>query len=160
MAGLILCAFAVGWVMMPLSDGPLRVGLVSWHKSIGISVLLFVVLRTLWRFTHAPPVLLPMPPWQRRLAHGLHGMLYMLLFAMPISGWFSSNAAGYPAVYLGMVRLPTLVDKDKELSHTLHGLHHQIGWLLLVALGLHLLAVIKHHFVDRDATLSRITSSR
>jgi cytochrome b561 len=160
MAGFILCAFAVGWVMMPLSDGPLRVRLVNTHKWIGVSVLLFVVLRTLWRFAHAPPALLPMPRWQRRLAHGLHGMLYLLLFAMPISGWFSSNAAGYPVVYLGIVRLPTLVHKDKELSQTLHGLHHQIGWLLLVALGLHLLAVIKHHFVDRDTTLSRITSSR
>jgi cytochrome b561 len=155
-AGLIVCAFAVGWFMTPLSVGPLRLRLVNWHTWIGISVLLLVVLRTLWRVTHAAPALVPMPRWQRQVALGLHGLLYVLLFAMPISGWFSSNAAGHPVVYFGLIGLPTLVDKDKGLAHSLHGLHHQIGWFLLIAFGLHLLAVIKHHFINRDATLNRM----
>jgi len=155
-----LCGFALGWVMTPLTISPLRVKLVNWHKWIGISVLLLATLRTFWRCTHTTPAFLPMPRWQRRLANGLHGTLYILLFALPVSGWCYSNAAGYPVVYLGLVRLPTLVDKDKTLSQTLHGLHHLLGWLLLVAVGLHLLAVIKHHFVDRDSTLARMLSTR
>jgi cytochrome b561 len=159
-AGLIACAFAVGWLMMPLSVSPFRLRLVNWHKWIGISVLLLAVLRILWRLTHSAPELLPMPRWQRQLARGLHGTLYVLLFAMPISGWLSSNAAGYPIVYFGLIRLPTLVGKDKGLSQALHGLHHQIGWLLLLSFGLHLLAIVKHHFIDGDATLSRMLSAQ
>jgi cytochrome b561 len=159
-ATLILCAFAVGWFMTSLTISPLRLRLVNWHKWIGISILLLMVLRALWRLTHAAPAFLPMPRWQRRIAHGLHGTLYVLLFALPISGWVYSNAAGYPVVYFGLVRLPTLVEKDKVLSQTLHRLHHMIGWLLLIAVGLHLLAVVKHHFIDRDGTLSRMLSAR
>jgi|SRR5271163_885395 len=158
-AALILCAFAVGWFMTSLTISPLRLRLVNWHKWIGISVLLLVVLRLLWRLKHPPPAFLPMPRWQRQVAHGLHAALYILLFALPISGWFYSNAAGYPVVYFGLVRLPTLVDKNKVLSQTLHHLHHLIGWALLIAIGLHLLAVIKHHFIDRDATLNRMRSA-
>jgi cytochrome b561 len=145
--------------MTPLAVSPLRLRLVNWHKWIGISVLLFVALRTLWRFAHTPPALLPMPRWQRRLAHGLHATLYVLLFALPVSGWCYSNAAGYPVVYLGLVRLPMLIAKDKVLSQSLHRLHHLLGWLLLLAVGLHIAAVIKHHFVDRDGTLSRMLAT-
>jgi cytochrome b561 len=155
-AGLILCAFVVGWVMMQLPVSPLRVRLVNWHKWIGISVLMLAVLRVLWRLKHPAPALIGMPRWQRILAHGLHGLFYGLLFLMPISGWFSSNAAGYPVVYLGLLRLPTLVEKNKPLSQLLHGVHHQIGLLLLIAVGLHVAAVIKHQFFDRDGTLDRM----
>jgi cytochrome b561 len=158
-AGLILCGFALGWFMTPLAISPLRLRLVNWHKWIGVSVLLLVALRILWRSTHRPPAFLPMPRWQRRLAAGLHGSLYVILFALPVSGWFYSNAAGYPVVYFGLVRLPTLIAKDKALSQTLHHLHHLMGWLLLIAVGLHVLAVAKHHFIDRDGTLSRMLST-
>jgi cytochrome b561 len=158
-AVLILCGFALGWFMTSLAISPLRLRLVNWHKWLGISVLFLVVIRTLWRFTHRPPAFLPMPRWQRRIADALHLTLYALLFALPVSGWFYSNAAGYPVVYLGLLRLPTLVDKDKVLSQDLHGLHHQLGWLLLVAVGFHVLAAIKHHFVDGDRTLFRMLST-
>jgi cytochrome b561 len=159
-AALILCAFAIGWFMTSLTVSPLRLRLVNWHKWTGISVLLLAVLRLFWRLMHPAPAFLPMPRWQRRIAHGLHGMLYVLLFAQPISGWLYSNAAGYPVVYFGLVRLPTLVDKNKVLSQTLHRAHHLIGWLLLIAFGLHLLAVIKHHFIEHDGTLSRMLPGR
>jgi cytochrome b561 len=153
---LILCGFALGWVMTSLAISPLRLKLVNWHKWVGISVLLLATLRTLWRLKHTPPAFLPMPRWQRWTASGLHGALYVLLFALPVSGWFYSNAAGYPVVYLGLLRLPTLVAKDKLLAQALLHLHHLLGWLLLIAVGLHVSAVIKHHFFDRDGTLSRM----
>jgi cytochrome b561 len=155
-AGLILCGFVLGWVMTSLAISPLRLRMVNWHKWVGISVLLLVALRTLWRLTHTPPVFRPMPRWQRWLANGVHGALYALLFALPVSGWFYSNAAGYPVVYLGLVRLPNIVSKDKLLSQNLHHLHHLLGLLLLTAVGLHVMAVIKHHFLDRDGTFSRM----
>jgi cytochrome b561 len=159
-AGLIVCGFALGWVMTSLALGPLRLRLVNWHKWVGISVLSLAVVRMLWRLMHTPPPLLPMPRWQRRLAHGLHGTFYALLLALPVSGWLYTNAAGHPVVYFGLVRLPVLVDKNEALSRTLHGVHHWLGWTLLVALGLHLLAVVKHHFIQRDGTLTRMLFAR
>ena len=104
--------------MTPLPISPLRLRLVNWHKWVGISVLLFVALRLLWRFAHPPPVFLPMPRWQRGLAHGLHGTLYMLMFALPVSGWFYNNAGGISSCLprRWCVCQPSLVDKDKVQS--------------------------------------------
>ena len=97
-----------------------------------------------------------MPAWQRQSALGVHVLLYFLLFAMPLSGWAYSNAAGYPIVYLGLVPLPDLLHKDKELAETLEEVHSVGGWVLLVVIALHAAAAFKHHFVDRDATLRRM----
>jgi len=155
-AALIVCAFALGWIMTELAISPLRLRMFNWHKWVGMSVLALAVVRVSWRLLHPPPQLLPMPAWQSRAAHGLHLLLYVLLFALPFSGWAYSNAAGYPIVYLGLMRLPDLVTKDKALAQILVTLHHALGWMLLVALCMHAAAALKHHFIDRDGTLRRM----
>lgn len=155
-AGLIICAFVLGWVMTELAISPLKLRMFNWHKWVGISVLGLAAIRGIWRLTHRAPALLPMPSWQRLAAHTLHGLLYVFMFLQPISGWLYSNATGYPIVYLGMIPLPNLVSKNKELAHSLEELHETLGWILLVMLVLHALAALKHHFVDRDNTLRRM----
>ena len=102
-AGLIISAFALGWVMTELAISPLKVRMFNWHKWVGMTILALAALRTLWRLTHPAPPLLPMPAWQRISAHALHGLLYAMMFALPLSGWAYSNATGYPIVYLGPV---------------------------------------------------------
>lgn len=158
-AGLIVCAFALGWTMTAMAISPLKLRMFNWHKWLGISILGLAAVRSIWRLTHPAPPLLPMPVWQRIAAHASHGMLYVFRFALPFSGWAYSNAVGYPIVYLGLVPLPNLVDKNTELAQTLLQLHHTLGWLLLVTLALHILAALKHHFIDRDATLKRMLST-
>lgn len=155
-AGLIISAFALGWVMTELSVSPLKVKMFNWHKWVGMTILALAALRTIWRLTHPAPPLLPMPAWQRVSAHALHGLLYLLMFALPLSGWAYSNATGYPIVYLGLWRLPDLVAKDKELAAQLVDLHEALGWVLVAVLAVHVLAALKHHFVDRDDTLRRM----
>jgi len=159
-AGLIVCAFALGWVMTDLAVSPLKLKMYNWHKWVGISVLGLAVVRGVWRLTHAAPPLLPMAAWQRASAHALHGLLYVLMFVQPLSGWAYSNAAGYPIVYLARVPLPNLVAKNKALAEQLLALHETLSWLLLIMVGLHVLAALKHHFFDRDATLRRMASWR
>jgi cytochrome b561 len=159
-AGLIVCAFALGWVMTDMAISPLRLRMYNWHKWVGISVLGLAAIRLLWRLTHRAPPLLPMPDWQRLAAHGLHGLLYVFMFLQPISGWAYSNAVGYPIVYLGLIPLPNLVGKDKALAHTLEQVHSTLGWILFAAVALHALAALKHHFIDRDNTLKRMLSWR
>lgn len=160
MAGLIVCAFALGWVMTELAISPLKLRMFNWHKWVGITVLGLAAVRGLWRLTHPAPPLLPMPAWQRFAAHALHGLLYVLMFALPLSGWVYSNATGYPIVYLGWLPLPNLVDKDKALAQTWMEVHEVLGWVLLVVFVLHALAALKHHFVDHDDTLNRMRFTR
>jgi len=158
--GLIVCAFGMGWVMTELAVSPLRLRMYNWHKWLGISILALVIVRCVWRITHPAPPLLPMPRWQALSARGLHVVLYLLMLGIPGAGWAYSNAAGFPIVYLGLWRLPDIVSRNKLLAAELLELHKVLGWLLLAAVFAHVLAALKHHFVDRDATLARMMQWR
>lgn len=142
--------------MTDLAISPLKVRMYNWHKWVGMTILALAALRTAWRLTHPAPRLLPMAAWQRRTAHAFHGLLYLLMFALPVSGWAYSNATGYPIVYLGLLRLPNLLSRNKELATKLVTVHEALGWTLFAILVLHILAALKHHFVDRDDTLRRM----
>ena len=155
-AALIITAFTLGWIMTDLAISPLKLRMFNWHKWVGITVLGLFFVRLLWKLTHRAPPLLPMPAWQRISAHALHGLLYLLMLAQPITGWLYSNAAGFPVVYLGLIPLPNLTGKDKALAEIYEERHSLVGWILLAAIGLHVAAAIKHHFFDRDDTLRRM----
>jgi cytochrome b561 len=115
-AGLVLAALYMGWTMTSMEFSPGKLKLYNYHKWTGVTVLALVLVRVVWRLTHRAPALEPMPGWQQLLAHGGHVLLYLLMIAVPITGWAYSNASGYPVVYLGKVPLPDLVGKDKELA--------------------------------------------
>ena len=155
-ATLIITAFAMGWIMTRMDISPLKLRVYSWHKWVGITVLASFFVRALWRITHSPPAPVQMPVWQRWSAHAVHGLLYAMMLLQPISGWLYSNAAGYPIVYLGLIRLPNLISKDKGAAYTFERLHGAGGLLLAAAIGLHTLAALKHHLIDRDDTLRRM----
>lgn len=155
-AALIICAFTLGWIMTDLEVSPLKLRMFNWHKWVGVTILLLAMIRLLWRLTHRPPEMLPMPAWQCIAAKTLHAALYVLLLLQPLSGWVYSNAAGYRVVYLGLLPLPNLVAKDKQTADILMERHEFLGWCLLVLVSLHALAALKHHFVDGDSTLKRM----
>jgi len=155
-AALIVVALTMGWVMTDMAITPLRLKMFNWHKWVGITVLWLAALRIVWRMTHRAPAMLPMPAWQRIAAHSLHGLLYLLMLAQPLTGWIYSNASGYPIVYLRLIPLPNLVAKDKLLAERVQELHGTLGVVLAVLIGLHALAALKHHLVDRDDTLRRM----
>jgi cytochrome b561 len=135
---------------------PLKLRLFNWHKWIGVTVLVLMFVRAFWRLAHPAPPPLPMPAWQRRSSQVLHGLLYLMLLVQPLTGWIYTNASGIPVVYLGLIPLPNLVGKDKALDDIVREIHSTGGWVLAVAIGLHLLAVIKHHYLDHDDTLRRM----
>jgi cytochrome b561 len=154
--GLVAVGFTLGWIMTDLAVSPLKLRMYNWHKWVGITVLGLAVVRVLWRLTHRPPALLPAPAWQRMAAQAVHGLLYLVMVLLPLSGWIYSNAAGFPVVYLGLWRLPDLVAKDKALAEVLVQRHELLGAVLLALVTLHALAALKHHFFDRDDTLRRM----
>lgn len=156
-AALIFCTFPLGIYMHDLPLSPLKLQLISYHKWLGVTIFLLVLVRLTWRATHTPPALPDsMAVWKQRAAHGVHHLLYALMVFIPISGWLMSSAKGVPVVYLGLVQLPDLVGKDKALGNALQTLHVSLNYALLGLIILHLAAALKHHFVDRDATLSRM----
>lgn len=159
-AAALLGAFAVGVYMVGLPFSPARLKLYNWHKWAGVSILMLSVLRLLWRLRHRPPPDLPAPLWQRGLAHATHGLLYLLFVAVPLMGWAYSSAAGFPIVWFGVWPLPDWVPKDAALAEALKPWHGRLAWALAVLVGLHVLAALKHHFVDRDGLLLRMRWSR
>ncbi|RKP53330.1 cytochrome b [Pararobbsia silviterrae] len=158
---LIAGAFWIGFVMTDIPGfTPTKLRYFSWHKWIGVTVFALVLVRLLWRLTHrAPPLPYGMPKWQIGASHAVHFALYLLMFAVPMSGYAYNSAAGIPVMYLGLVRLPMLIDKDPALRDVLKQVHHTLAWALLVVIGLHLLGVLKHLIIDRDGLLSRMLPS-
>lgn len=156
-AALIFGGWGLGFYMADLKLSPEKLKLFSWHKWVGMTVLWLALLRALWRATHAPPPANPAhPPWQRRAASAMHGALYLMMFAIPLSGWTFSSASGYPVVYFGLVQLPDLVGKNKELARLLQEVHMVLVYALVLLLLIHIGAALQHHWLHRDDTLARM----
>jgi len=155
-AALIVANLLLGLSMVPLPISPRKLQWYLWHKSIGVTIFLLTSLRLAWRAMRPHPAPVPMPRWQRRAAAVSHALLYVLLFLIPLSGWVYSSATGVQVVYLGAVPLPNLVPKDKALGDALRIVHLTLNSLLFAVVCIHVAAALKHHFVDRDATLRRM----
>lgn len=156
-AVLIFGGFGLGIYMVDLPLSPAKLKYFSWHKWIGVTVFLLALLRAIWRMTHRPPPLPDgMPSWQRRASDWTHRALYALMYLIPLSGWTYSSAAGYQTVYLGLIPLPNLVEKNKPLAESLKEFHELLAWTLAALVVLHILAAIKHQVVDRDGLMRRM----
>lgn len=154
---LVFSAFPLGIYMHNLPFSPRQLQLISYHKWLGVTIFMLALLRVLWRMTHpAPPLPATMPAWQRRGAVATHHLLYLLLIVIPLSGWAMSSAKGVPVVYLGLVPLPDLLGKDKALGELLARVHQGLNLSLAVLVLTHVLAALKHHFLDRDEVLVRM----
>ena len=158
---LIFCGFALGLYMTGLEFSPAKFRYYAWHKWIGITVFLVTAVRLAWRAGTRPPPLPPaMPEWQVRAARVNHALLYVLMIAIPVSGWLYSSATGVSVVYLGLLPLPDLVAKDKATAAVLLTVHQTLNFTLAIAVLLHVAAVLWHQWVDRDGVLARILPSR
>jgi len=155
---LIIGTFTLGLVMTDIPGlTPAKLHYYSWHKWAGVTVLALAALRLLWRLaTGAPAYPATMPAWQRRAAHGLHALLYLLLFAVPLSGYFYTLAAGVPVVYFGLVKLPVLIGPDPALKPALKAVHYWLNMFMAGIVGLHVAAALKHLLVDRDGIMQRM----
>ncbi|WP_255989941.1 cytochrome b [Chitinolyticbacter albus] len=154
---LIFCAFGLIWYINSLPLSPLKFKLYSYHKWIGISVLILFTARLIWRVRHGTPGALPgQPAWQAKAADGAHHLLYLLMATVPLLGWAMSSAKGFPVVLFGVLPLPDFVPKSEVLGEVLEQAHEIVAYTMLVLIGLHVAAALKHHFIDRDTTLKRM----
>jgi cytochrome b561 len=161
MAGLILAALLMGWTMTEMEVSPARLKAYNWHKWVGVTVLALALWRLLWRLTHqAPPLAASVPRWQLALARAGHGLLYVLMFVMPVTGWIHSNYSGYPVVYLGKLPLPDLVERDREAAALWVDVHATLAVIFAALVLLHVLAALHHQLIARDGTLRRMLAWR
>ncbi|MEC5404072.1 cytochrome b [Paraburkholderia sp. MPAMCS5] len=141
---------------------------IDTHKSIGITVLGLALMRILWRVSHKPPPLPhEFPAWEKIGAHVAHFLLYLLMIALPLSGWLHDSAwkdaVTHPMHLFGLFQWPRIgfvMNLDPALKETLHGrfgaLHTWLGYALYALLALHIGGALKHQWTDRKSVLKRM----
>jgi cytochrome b561 len=132
--------------------------LFDWHTAFGLSVLALMVVRLVWRVTHTVPALpRNTPGWQQIAARATHIAFYGLLIALPITGWLMTSVEGDAVSFFGWFTVPSLPVPGGEASEDfLEETHELLGNVLLVLAGIHVLAGLKHHYIDRDDVLRRM----
>lgn len=175
----IFFMIGLGWYMTDLpKDGPKQIafdlfdlGMYSWqlsepgsprmfyfnlHKSVGLTLFALILFRVYWRVTHTPPAMLSSyKAWERKLATGTHHFLYLLMVAIPLTGLLMSLNSKFGINWFGMHVFDGVDNKDvRDTFEDLHGL----GANLIIALIIvHIVGALKHHFLDKDATLSKMS---
>ena len=162
----MLTNIGLAWYFGTLK-GPEAVAPVQLHKSIGITVLLLTLIRIGWRLVNTPP---PLPetmrPWEKMAARANHAVFYLLMLAMPLSGWAMVSASPlikvHPTVLYGTISWPRypFLPTDPDQLHAARKLfsktHELLAWLAYATIVLHVGAALKHQFLDRDDVLARM----
>lgn len=129
------------------------------HKAIGVSILVFSLVRLFWRIGHRPPALPnAIAGWQAKLGRTVHAIFYFLIIAVPITGWLMVAAApGAPPVdFFGLFTIDFPVSESKSLSGVGHEGHEILTKPLVVLIFLHVIAALKHQFIDRLPFIQRM----
>lgn len=154
---LLIAAFTLAVSMVDMPFSPRKLEFYSWHKWVGVTIFLVVLLRLGWRVANpVPRQPSGMPRWQQRLAGLSHAALYAILIVMPVSGWIMSSALNLPVVYLGLVHIPSPFGVDRALGEAMKVVHLSLAVALLVLVTIHALAALYHHLVLRDDVLRRM----
>lgn len=160
-AALILAQFAIGSIAEEMKLTPAKLDLFVWHKSLGVTVLALAVLRLVWRLVNPTPVPPPgMPNWEHKLAAIAHGLIYVLIFAVPISGWLVSDASRVPFKAYFVVSMPDFIARNHDLQEAAAEVHEALTTTLLLLVILHVAAALRHHFLLRDDVLRRMLTGR
>ena len=152
---LLIVQYLIGWLMPDVHRGPPGVPMVM-HMSVGLTILVLIVLRFVWRLTHPVAPESSLPGWQRLSSELVHWLLYILVLATTFSGWLFASFRGWSVAYFYMLPFPMLASDDQAAVHAIDGLHQAAEWTLLVLIGLHVAAAFAHLFVYRDRVMQRM----
>jgi cytochrome b561 len=132
-----------------------------WHKSIGVMLFFILMFRLVWRIGNPRPDHLPThKPYERVVALWVHGLLYLILFVLMISGYLISTADGRPLEVFGWFTIPATISGLEHQEDIAGKVHLYLAWSLVVLSALHGLAALKHHVLDHDMTLMRMLGGR
>jgi cytochrome b561 len=154
---LIILQVILANIAEDLPLGMKKLAMFARHKSVGITILGLAVIRLAWRWANPTPELpTTLKPYERALAGLTHGGLYILLFAMPLTGWMMTSARGFPVSWFGFFQLPDFVPKNDSLYNAMKETHDTLALALYAIVFLHVAAALKHHFMLKDDVLRRM----
>ena len=153
---LLVVQFAIGWLMPDIQPGAPPGSAMTYHISIGLIILMLIILRLAWRLFHPVAPADTLPRWQRLTSESVHWLLYGLVFATAMSGWFFASFRGWQVSPLFGVPLPMLAAPESAAVRLVGGWHQAAGGGLLIAIGVHVTAAFMHAFVFRDRTMQRM----
>jgi cytochrome b561 len=139
-----------------LPNGLEKLQIMTWHKSLGMLVLMLALVRIAWKIMNKGA---PGPignDWQRKAAAAGHGLLYLLILAQPLSGWIVSSTGNYPVTLFGWFQFPALVGENHDLHEVMEEVHEMLFFALLTVAAIHVAAALYHHFVLKDGVLRRM----
>ena len=153
---LLTVQYAIGWIMPNPGRQKLPESLLDLHFSFGAVVLALVLARSIWRLFHPVPPEPGLGRWQSLAAMALHLSLYALIVVTSLSGWLYVSARGWSVTVFGALPLPALVAEGSKFGHAIGETHQVLIWVLLTAIGLHVLAALVHLLVYRDRVMQRM----
>jgi cytochrome b561 len=153
---LLLIQFPLGWLMPDIHGGMKPGDAMTLHVSFGITILIVIALRFIWRISHPVAPESSLPFWQRTTSEGVHWLLYALVFAATLTGWVFASLRGWTLSYFFLAPLPMLVSASASGVHAFDGWHQVAEWALLVVIGVHVTAAMVHIFIYRDRVMHRM----
>lgn len=149
--------------------GPAKAAPLQVHKSIGIIVLILSFARLGWRLANPPPPLnAHLKPWEKVLAEAVHFLFYLVMIALPLTGWAMVSASPtikiFPITFFGFGHWPAIAPladlprpQMKEAHEAFEAAHHLLAKVIVYGLiPLHVLGALKHQVLDKDNELARM----
>lgn len=147
---------SLGWYMMSIEDQPNSGWYFNLHKSFGLLAATLILFRVIWRLIHKPaPLPSSIPFWQAKLSRVIHLLLYFCMVAMPITGFLGASFGKHGVVFFGR-QLPNWVTQEHDISKQLFEVHGLVAWVLVGLIVFHVLAAMKHLFINRDNVFQRM----
>jgi cytochrome b561 len=153
---LLTAQYLIGWLMPDIHRGQTPGAAMTFHVSIGLIILVFIVLRFGWRITHPVPPESSLPDWQRLSSEVVHWLLYLLVLATTITGWLFASFRGWSISFFYLLPMPMLASDNATAGKTIDGLHQAMEWALLIVIGVHITTALLHIFVYRDRIMQRM----
>jgi len=150
---------AVGFYMHSMEASPLKWQLYGLHKATGILVLALVALRLAVMFVTPHPVQIESHArWEKFLTRLVKVLFWVCMLGLPLSGWVMSSAGGHPVSFYGLFEVPPIVDKNPDLGKLAYEAHELMAFGIIGLIVLHFAGALKHQFMDKDATIARMSA--
>ena len=153
---LLLVQYLIGWLMPDIHRNMKPGAAMTFHVSVGMTILVLIVLRFAWRLTHPVAPDGSLLPWQRLSAEAVHWALYALVLATTATGWLFASFRGWSMSYFFLVPMPMLASDNAAAGKAIDGLHQAMEWALLVVIGIHVASALAHTFIYRDRIMQRM----
>lgn len=153
---LLVAQYLIGWLMPDIHRADKPGAAMTFHLSIGLTILVLIVLRFAWRLTHPVAPESSLPPWQRLSSEAMHWLLYILVLGTTLTGWLFASFRGWGVSFFYLVPMPMLATENAAAGKIIDGLHQAAEWTLLVLIGLHVATALAHLFIYRDRIMQRM----